>query len=511
MGSSWVGSRIGRWAPRWLRSCACAVLLTCGATASRGQTRAVPGTPRAETPAETPAEGRSLPAPTNEMQPRPSRYFSAEALEVAVDPTQYVLGPHDVLAFMLLIGEMRLERLPVLPEGVVLVPGVGAIPAAGRTLQEFRVALEKALKQRYRNFEVFCYLAESRQFRVHVMGEVREPGTLVARSYERVAEVIERAGGFTPNASRRNIELRDPKGAPTVHADLDAYYLRGELAANPLLAPGHIVFVPARKRRVEVVGAVAVPGIYEPLAGESVRALIDLAGGPAPQADLSHVSVDRIDAEGRLQVAVVDLTASTPVVEDLVRVSVHSALLGQRRVFIVLPDGRRETLYLADTETLRSLVGRVTLLDPVVALAEARLVTHDSTGATSETTVDVARVLRGEQDATLHDGDAFSIPAVRDYVYVTGMVARPGRFAYRADWSVGDYLGEAGGASPGGNRDRVSVFGRAGGTRGADRASSVERGETVHVNRSTSSKLANALGIVTSLSALVISVVALTQ
>ncbi len=454
-----------------------------------------------------------MPAPTNELQQRPSRYFSAEALEVAIDPTQYVLGPHDVLAFMLLLGEMRFERLPVLPEGVVLVPGIGAIPAAGRTLQEFRVALEKALAQRYRNFEVHCYLAEARQFRVHVMGEVREPGTLVARSYERVAEVIERAGGFTPNASRRAIELRGKGGTPAVRVDLDAYYWRGELAANPLLAPGHIVFVPARQRRVDVVGAVAAPGTYEQLPGENVRALIDLAGGPTPQANLSQVSVDRIDAEGRVQVAVVDLTASAsaPVIEDMVRVAVQSSLIGQRRVFIVLPDGRRETLYLADTETLRSLVGRVTLLDPIVALAEARLVTHDSTGAASETAVDVARVLRGEQDATLRDGDAFSIPAVRDYVYVTGMVARPGRFAYRADWSVGDYLGEAGGSTPGGNRDRVSIFDRVGDSRSADRRSSVERGETVHVNRSTTSKLVNALGIVTSVTALVISVVALTQ
>jgi protein involved in polysaccharide export with SLBB domain len=457
---------------------------------------------------QEPAPPRSLP-PLETLPLRAGRYASVEALETAIDPQTYVLGPHDVLAVMVFLGQVRTERLPVLPEGVVLVPGVGSVPAAGTTLAQFREALRREFARRYRNFELYCYLAEARQFRVHVTGEVREPGTLVARSYERVSEVVERAGGFTDAASRRSIELRDAAGEVRRRADLDAYYLRGELAANPLLEPGLLVFVPPRRRSVEVVGAVAVPGTYEMLPGENLRDLVALAGGPVPQADLSRVSIDRIDAGGRVRVERYDLTVEAPSLDDVARVAVASSLLGKRRAFVILPDGRRETLYLADGETLGSFVARVAQLEPGTVSQTGLLVSRDATGAAVERQVDLAGA--GADGWPLQDGDVFSIAAVKDYVYVSGMVARPGRFAYRADWVVGDYLGEAGGTAAGGNRDHVTLLDTAGEPRSAGRDDRVERGETIHVNRSTGSKIATALGIVTTISALVISIVALTR
>jgi protein involved in polysaccharide export with SLBB domain len=444
-------------------------------------------------------------------QQRPSRFYSPDALEGAIDPATYVLGPSDILALMLMLGEVKLERLPVLPEGVVLVPGVGAIPAAGRSLDEFRQELRHQLSQHYKDFELYCYLAEARQFRVHVTGEVREPGTLVARAYERVSQIIERAGGFTANASRRHVELRDGLGNLVMPVDLDAYYLRGQLAANPVMQPGQVIFVPARRLDVEITGAVALPGMYERLPGETLRDLLQLAGGPMPQADLTRVSVDRIDAQGHVQVQEVDLATANPVVGDAVRVSVLSSLLGQRRVFVTLPPNRRETLYLSAEETLRSLLPRVMQLEPNAALDEAELVSRDSTGAQEERRVDVTRVLAGEMDYPLHDGDVFSVPSVKDYVYVSGLVGRPGRYPYQAAWRVGDYLGEAGGTATGGNRDHVTILSDGGRPRSGDRASVVEQGETIHVNRSTSSKVASALSIVTTVSAFVISIVALTK
>lgn len=479
-------------------------VVAVGAHGAAAQVRPGAETPRAT---ETTATVPRPTLPTTTLQP--SRYFSVEALEIAIDPATYVLGPHDVLAFMLQLGEMRLERLPVLPEGVVLVPGVGPVPAAGRTLQEFRETLRRALAQRYRDFEVHCYLAEARQFRVSVIGEVREPGSLVARSYERVSEVIERAGGFTDAASRRTIELRDALGNVQAQVDLDAYYRRGEVGANPRLAAGQVVFVPVKRRAVEVSGAVAKPGSYELLPGESLRALLDVAGGPLPQAALASVSVDRIDALGGVRVEVVDLTTQATSAVDVVRVTVPSTLLGKGRVFVTLPDGRRETLYLSAGETVRTLVPRVIQIDPNASRRDATLVSYDSTGARRERRFDMARVLAGQDDAPVHDGDAFALPPVPDQVYVSGLVARPGRFTYRADWAVNEYIGEAGGTAPGGNRDHVTIVAADGETRSAERNSSVGRGETIHVNRSTSSKFAMALGIITSVSALVVSVVAL--
>jgi protein involved in polysaccharide export with SLBB domain len=178
-----------------------ALLLTlCLAAVPPGwaQTQRPPTQGATEPTTPTPDLGetfRSVPSTDPRMLER-TRFVSPEVLEAAIDAETYVLGPHDILAVMILAGQTRLERLPVLPEGVVVVPGVGAVPASGRTIVEFREALRRELSRHYQNFELYSYLAVARQVRVYVTGEVREPGTLVARPYERVSDVVERAGGF---------------------------------------------------------------------------------------------------------------------------------------------------------------------------------------------------------------------------------------------------------------------------------------------------------------------------
>ncbi len=453
---------------------------------------------------------RSLPTPQRDDLRR-QRFISAEVLDVEIDASTYVLGPHDVLAVMILVGEMRLETLPVLAEGVVLVPHIGAVPAAGMTLEKFRDELRRAVARRYQNFELYCYLAETRQFRVFVTGEVNAPGTLVARPYERISDAVERAGGFTEQASRRSIELQTSSGAALPGADLDAYYLRGEIASNPLVRAGLVVHVPPRRHSVELTGAVAVPGTYEHRDGETLQQLLAIAGGMTMDADSRSVAVDEMGPGGEIRLHVYDLTTETPALRNIVRVSVPSQLLGRRRVFAILPDDQRHTLYLSPSETLHDLVRRVSLLGAEADLAEARLVTRNEDGGRLEIPVDVQRVLAGEQDHALYDGDVLSVPAVRDYVYVSGFVARPGRYAYRADWTIGDYVGEAGGVAATGNRDKATVLSPNGDKHGARRGESVRRGDTIHINRSTGGKIAISLGILTNVSALVISIVALTR
>lgn len=470
--------------------------------------------PEREAPREPPerredALRRSLPSPQPD-ELRRMRYLSPEVLELEVDSRTYVLGPHDQLAVMILVGEMRLEKLPVLPEGVVLVPHVGAVPAVGLTLQQFRDELHRALARRYQNFELYCYLAETRQFRVYVTGEVNDPGTLVARPYERVSDVVERAGGFTENASRRFVELRPASGAPD-HVDLDAFYMRGEIDSNPNVQAGSVVHVPTRRQEVQIAGAVAAPGVYEHLPGETLQQLLAIAGGTTREADPTQVAVDELGPDGEIQLHRYNLNDENPQLQSVMRVAVPSALLGRRRVFAILPNDERHTLHLSPSETLQDLVHRVSLLGADADLAGARLVTQDEKGRALLLDVDVQRVLAGEEDRPLHDGDVLSVPPVRDYVYVGGLVAQPGRYPYRADWTVGDYLGEAGGVAATGNRDKATILGAQGDKRSAGRGDTVRRGETIHINRSTGAKVATSLAILTNISALVISIVALTR
>jgi protein involved in polysaccharide export with SLBB domain len=139
------------------------------------------------------------------------------------------------------------------------------------------------------------------------------------------------------------------------------------------------------------------------------------------------------------------------------------------------------------------------------------LTTRDEAGEIVRVPVDIVAALDGQGDRVLEDGDVLSVPQVRDYVYVSGYVTRPGRYAYRGDWTAADYIGEAGGPTPAGSRDRVLVLDPDGDKRKGDRQARVERGETVYLERSASGQATAALGILANLSALIISVVALSR
>ena len=119
----------------------------------------------------TPPSAGALPTASDLENRAPARYMSPDLVETVVDPETYILGPQDILAVQIILGETRHEQLPVRPEGVVLVPNIGAVKAAGSTLAVFRKRLHAAVAERYRSFELNCYLARARQFRVDVTGE----------------------------------------------------------------------------------------------------------------------------------------------------------------------------------------------------------------------------------------------------------------------------------------------------------------------------------------------------
>jgi len=451
-------------------------------------------------------------SPTFDLENRTlPRYASPDLVEASVDPATYILGPQDILALQIILSETRTEQVPVLPEGVVMVPNVGAVPAAGLTLTAFRQRLHAAVAERYRSFEVNCYLAKARQFRVYVTGEVREPGVLAARATDRVSDVVERAGGLGERGSERAIEVRDLQGNVLAHADLAAFRRRGRLDSNPTLAAGNVVFVAARNRTVTVEGAVASPGDYEWVPADDIADVIELAGGLLPTADRSQVSVERVRAEGDARTDVVDLDAGGHPAADVRRIVVNSTLVGQRRVFVVTPEGEQRALGLGAGESLRDLARRVGSMARDADWSHAELSSRDASGRPERVAVDLPRVLNGEGDRPLQDGDVLSVPRLRDYVYVSGFVSRPGRYPYRSDWTVNDYIGEAGGPASGGSTGSVRIYDDGGKSRGADRKSPLQRGETLYLDRSFVSKASSALGLVANLSALVISIVALNR
>jgi polysaccharide export outer membrane protein len=163
-----------------------------------------------------------------------------------IDPTEYRIGPEDVLQISIWKNEALSRTLPVRPDGKITLPLLNDIQAAGYTPMEFRDALVKKLEEYIPSPEVSVIVVEPRSFKVSVLGEVAKPGRYELKSRATVLDVLALAGGLNQFASRRSITILRPNGSETQRlpfnynkaisstGDQDNFYVR----------PGDVIVVP---------------------------------------------------------------------------------------------------------------------------------------------------------------------------------------------------------------------------------------------------------------------------
>lgn len=116
-------------------------------------------------------------------------------------------------------------------------------------------------------------------YQVHVLGEVKRPGTYRISPSMRVTDALQRAGNIRSNGSERFLELRKQGKIKGRFLDLFAYKTFGQLSQNPYLQDNDTIFVPLKKMAVEIEGPVRRPGVFELKNERTLSDIIELAGG----------------------------------------------------------------------------------------------------------------------------------------------------------------------------------------------------------------------------------------
>jgi protein involved in polysaccharide export with SLBB domain len=263
----------------------------------------------------TGARAESLPVDTGLMQTRAdssiTHIFGADVFRRSTTqflpllagpvPTDYKLGPGDVLV-LILTGDVELAyTLPVTREGFVLIPQVGQVFVSNLTLEHLRDVLYTRLGRVYSGvkrgstattrFDIT--VANVRANQVYVVGEVKQPGAYQISALGTALSALYAAGGVTERSNMRQIDIRR-LGHSVATLDLYDYLLHGDTRSDIRLETGDVVFLPVHGTRAEVVGAVVRPAIYELKPGENLFDLVRAAGGFRPNAALNRVSVHRI-------------------------------------------------------------------------------------------------------------------------------------------------------------------------------------------------------------------------
>jgi len=213
----------------------------------------------------------------------------------------YRLGPGDLLVLILTGDVEQAYSLDVNREGFIVIPQVGQVHVANLTLGQLQDVLYTRLGRVYSGirrgqgaatrFQIS--VGRLRNIQVYVVGDVVRPGAYQVSAAGTVLTALYAAGGPTSNGSFRRVDVR--RGDKLVDSlDLYDYLLRGINRTDLRLESGDVVFVPVHRGFVKIAGEITRPATYELRPGETLRDLIEFAGGFGPAAYQARVRIHRI-------------------------------------------------------------------------------------------------------------------------------------------------------------------------------------------------------------------------
>lgn len=444
------------------------------------RSRAFPTTPGltppagTETPGAVPGVGTGKPG-----SPEPG------PITVPVDAETYVVGPGDVFQLTLSGRVSFSDQIALGPEGDLIIPGTGLMRMTGLTLAEARQKVLRAVEPRFRGVRVDFQLVRVRLMRVFLTGDVKDPGSRQIAATSRLSEALP-ASAVPERASRRNVELLRRDGT-RLTGDLELFNRTGRNTLNPFLQDDDIIRVPTAVEFTDCHGAVARPGRFELGPADSLRTLLNLAGGPLPsaQADRCLLVRWRTPAQGEslwFSLGDVYSGAANPALRDGDRAFIFFTspfhALEQAAVYgevenpgpYPLVTGQTRLSHLiraangflprADLATIRVFrAARSSETDPeferLIRLSRAEMTDSEFeilraklAARREDYRVDWFRLEQSsELDVLLRDGDIVRVDPLIASVRVEGEVRRPGIVEYAPRRSIAAYVKLAGGYS----------------------------------------------------------------
>jgi len=176
---------------------------------------------------------------------------NAQYQGMSVPPTEFLIGPEDVLVVTVWRNQELSKEVIVRPDGKISLPLIGDILAAGLSAQVLSKHVADALAEFMSTPTVSVQVKEINSYHIFAVGEVGKPGKIPLKSFTSVVQGISYAGGFTTFASRNNVHvLRMVKNSQgeTKQVMIPVPYLdiiQGKnLEANFILKAGDVIVVP---------------------------------------------------------------------------------------------------------------------------------------------------------------------------------------------------------------------------------------------------------------------------
>jgi protein involved in polysaccharide export with SLBB domain len=382
-------------------------------------------------------------------------------------PVNYILGPEDQLNINVYGSSLVNWKLDVSPEGNINIPGIGVLNVSGKTIEQATASIKSKLSANNyavgRGTTVQVTLGNIRSIKVILVGEVVKPGTYTLPSLATVFNALYSAGGPNNNGSFRQIEIiRNNR----IIRRLDVYdfLVKGDQKDNIGLQDQDIVRVPTYRTRVELVGEVKNPAIFEVLPGETLQDVLRFAGSFTDQAYTARIKVSQINDQQRRISDIIegDYKNYIPLRGD--KFSVERILdRYENRVVINGAVFRPGEYELQKGLTLSQLIKNAAGLKEDAFTGRGTVTRLKADNTVELISFDVNAVLnKTAPDVVLQREDIVNIASIFDLrdkyiVSIKGEVRQQGEFAYAENMSVEDLIVLSGGFTEGASPKRIEV------------------------------------------------------
>ena len=194
-------------------------------------------------------------------------------------PDTYVLGEGDEIHISVFGASQTEIHQRIGADGSIQPAGSTKIFLKGMTLAQGRTAIQNKLAQHYsfRPDQIAVTITTARTVTVSIYGEVGVQGGFTLSALNTAFNALAAAGGPTAIGSIRNIQRS--RAGKTDRLDLYQYMLGNSKNVQFDLQNNDIPFVPVANNIVRIEGAVRRPMRYEMIDGETLKELIEYAGG----------------------------------------------------------------------------------------------------------------------------------------------------------------------------------------------------------------------------------------
>lgn len=398
-------------------------------------------------------------------------------------PADYTIGAGDAMTLYIYgYAELPPQDLVVNRDGFVTLVRVGNVNLSGKSIEE----AQKILLSRYSKYipsllgsggqsaptKLMLTLSETRQVNVYVTGQVANPGSYSLTSLSSAFDALYQSGGPTEVGTFREIKvIRNNKVVSTF--DLYPLLTEGTLQGAIRVQDNDRITVGYYKKRVELIGNIKTPGLFEPKEGETLSDIIGYAGGFTDVAYRGRVKVYRITPSERRILDISYDQFDTFVLETGDEIEVGTVLDRFENIVSIEGAVMRPGEYSIDNNpSLKVLLEHAQGLRDDAFTGRIYVARTRADQSLENIPLNLADILNGtSEDLLLTRLDVVTIPsrfdlAEQSTVHIQGEVNNPkigdngGTFAYMTNMTLEDVILKAGGFKESAKASQVEVVRR---------------------------------------------------